>query len=108
MAMTARIPTTRIIEFFSKIWCRVQNDILFSSFSRLNGERRRSRDRRAFFRLAGLHRHPEIVRHDQCPNQKQATTRSPDDIERMHGLNRLDEGIFKKAKRGISKPHQAL
>src|SRR5579864_533263 len=106
--MTARIPTTSKIEFFSKMWCRVQNDILCSSFRRLKSKGRRSSDRRELLRLADPHRHPEIIGHDQRADQEQGTSRGSNDVERMHRFNRFDEGIFKKAERGVCSPHQAL
>ena len=63
---------------------------------------------RRFLGFAGVDRHPEIIGHDQRADQEQRTARCTDDIEGMHRLDGLDEGVFKEAERGIGAPHQAL
>src|ERR1700730_7029175 len=106
--MSARIPTTRKIEFFSKIWCRVQNDIRCSSFGRLKSDGRRRSQGRELLSLTDPHRHPEIVGHDQRADQEQRATCGTNDIEWMHRLDGFDEGIFEKGERGRGAPHQTL
>src|SRR3569833_4655020 len=103
IAITSRMPTIRMIEFFSKIWCRCQKDMLYcSSYRRLKSERRLD------FRLADPHGHPEIVGHDQRADQEERAAKGTNDVEGMHRLDGLDEGIFKEAERGVGAPHQAL
>src|SRR6516164_4622338 len=102
MAMTRRMPITRRIEFFSSAWCLIQSDMT-SSFRGL--ERRVGRDAD---RLAMPDGHPEIIDHDQRANEEQRAAQSPDRIERMHRLHRLDEGIFEESDRCVGAPHQAL
>src|SRR5437016_315191 len=102
MAITARIPTTRTIEFFSKTWWRFQNDIVCSSFRQLKSDVRRD----LFFTNA--HGHPEIVGHDQRADQEQGSACGPDDIEWVHGFDGFDEGVLKEPERRVSAPHQSL
>src|SRR5271163_1966980 len=99
MAMTARIPMTRAIEFFSKILCRTQYDITRSSFGRLKRCGRRSGHRHGLLGLADPYVHPEIIVHDQRTNQYQLPAGSADDVEWMHRFDGFDEGIFEKAER---------
>src|SRR6185436_2617193 len=96
------MPTIRTIEFFSKIWWRVQNDMEGSSFRRLK------RDGHLDFHFADANGHPEIVGHDQRADQEQPAAGGADDVEGMHRLDALDEGIFEEAERGVRAPHQAL
>ncbi|MGY4344386.1 hypothetical protein ACVWXM_000850 [Bradyrhizobium sp. GM7.3] len=65
----------RMIEFFSKIWWRVQNDMEDSSFRRLKS------DGHLDFLFADANRHPEIIGHDQRADQEQPAAGGADDVE---------------------------
>src|SRR5471032_3351578 len=103
MAMTIRIPITRMIEFFSRMACFCQIDIVFvpALF------RRRQHDAGRLDGFRRIHRFPKVPHHDQRADEEQQTAERADDVERMHRLHRLDERIFEEAERSVGAPHHA-
>src|SRR3990172_11033856 len=97
MATVMRMPISRRIELFSRILCLDQSIPRPRLLGRHGAELRRRSDARLLGRvdrLIAANSPPHIVGHEQRADQEQQPADGPDDIEGMHRLDGLDEGIF--------------
>src|SRR5215510_16140806 len=96
IAITISTPIASTMEFVSKIACFFQSDMAIPSLGRCQ-RRFAARDEGR----ARIDRAPQVPHHDQRPDEEERAAERADDVERMHGLDGLDEGIFEEAELSV-------